>query len=162
MDKTFNNFNSKTKIHDDLLNYLIEKTKDNSIVWSQDYTDALEPETNNIYYTNLDMPLQSKEELVFYPIFDKADIKALVPGINISICKEYDITITNFKVKMYIITSLNNNEEITIEDTESYSKGEQGFLIKLYETIEDKEKYINNINEEKVWKHISYFLDEQK
>ena len=154
---------NKIKIRDYLLNYLIEKTKDNSIVWGQDYTDALDSETNNIiYYTNLDMPLQSKEESAFYPIFDKADIKALVPGINISICKEYDIAAASFKVRMYIITSLNNNEEITIEDTEFYSKGEQGFLIKLYETIEDKGKYMDDINEEKVWKHISDFLSEQK
>ena len=161
MDKTFNNFNSKTKIHDDLLNYLIEKTKNESIIWIKDYYDSDDLDSYG-FEIKLDMPLKSNEEFVSYPIFDENGTKKLVPGIIISINKQYEITTASFKVVMYITSDLSDNTEITITDEEYYSKDGENLLVKLYETIEDREKYMDDINEEKVWKHISYFLDEQK
>lgn len=162
MEKTFNDFKSKKETHDNLLKYLIKKTKEDSIVWAQDYNDAIEPKPSIIYYTKLDMPLKSNKETIFYPIFDRNDIKALVPGMEISIVKDYDITIANFKVIMYINASLNNDNDITIEDEEIYSKSEPGLLITLFETIENKGKYLDEVNEEKAWKHIYDFLEENK
>lgn len=161
MDKTFNDFNSKTKIHDDLLNYLIEKTKNESIIWIKDYYDSDDLDSYG-FEIKLDMPLKSNEECASYPIFDENGIKKLVPGIIISINKQYEITTASFKVVMYITSDLSDNTEITITDEEYYSKGEESLLVKLYEIIEDREKYMDDINEEKVWKHISDFLSEQK
>ena len=161
MDKTFNDFNSKTKIHDDLLNYLIEKTKNESIIWIKDYYDSDDLDSYG-FEIKLDMPLKSNKEYASYPIFDENGIKKLVPGIIISINKQYEITTASFKVVMYITSDLSDNTEITITDEEYYSKGEESLLVKLYEIIEDREKYMDDINEEKVWKHISDFLSEQK
>jgi len=147
-------------VRNDFLSYLIEKTKEGSIVWAQDY-DSLNTSSTG-YYTKLDMPLKSGEETIFYTVFDRNDVKALLPGLEISIIKDFDVTISNFEVLMYINATLDNNNDITIEDREDYPKSFPGLLITLYETIENKGKYLDEVNEEKAWKHISEFLKENK